>query len=139
MRRGILDEKTVGEVFADPAYVRQALSTLGPLTKARLWLRQVKRIGAWARAHEQGLSDEKANAMVQLHHPSTIWDSLYEIDYKRRKLEHPAAIRAGNLIDAETMVSSEETIGTLKAAAQQADNGRLPEYRHHVRISVRYT
>jgi hypothetical protein len=43
------------------------------------------------------------------------------------------------LIDAETMVSSEETIGTLKVAAQQADNGRLPEYRHHLRISVRYT
>jgi hypothetical protein len=29
------------------------------------------------------------------------------------------AIRAGNLIDAETMVSSEETIGTLEAAGAE--------------------
>jgi hypothetical protein len=89
MKQGILDDKTVGEVLQDPELVRQALATLGPFTKARLWMRQSNRLGAWARARKQGLSDEQAHTIVQMHYPSTIWDALYEADYKRRKSGAP--------------------------------------------------
>jgi len=89
MKPGPLDDKTVGEVLEDPELVRQALATLGPFTKARLWMRQSRRFGGWTRAQNQGLSDEEAHAIVQMHYPSTIWDALYEADYKRRKSGAP--------------------------------------------------